>query len=400
MALRHALWFLVALLCGFGLWMIASTTGSMVGKDATTLVSTKKVLVQAGAMGLGLAGAWLVSVLLGADRLRRDWVVALLLGGTAFALLAVLAVGREVNGARRWIDLGPVNLQPAELAKLAVVVGAAWYFTRAAERVRAVWHGVLVPLLGFAVLGGLVYATKDLGSVVVMAVVLTAVIAFAGANLWYYLGLVVMIAPLAVWQAAWSVGYRRDRMLSFTDPLNLDGPTAFHLKQSFIAIGSGGTFGVGLGQSSAKLNFLPEHHTDFIYAVVCEEFGLVGGIGLAAAFLALIGVGLAIAWRARDLHHRLLAVGATVVLGFQAFGNMLVATGSVPTKGMTLPFISYGGSSVMVCLVLVGIIDAVARAEQRALEADQESGLARTSQNLGARVRTRKTWHGDEVADA
>jgi cell division protein FtsW len=400
MALRHALWFLVALLCGFGLWMIASTTGSMVGRDLNAAVSAKKVLVQAAAMAIGLAGAWVVSVKLGADGLRHPLLVLFALGGTACALLAVLVLGREVNGARRWIDLGPVNLQPAELAKLAVVVGAAWYFAREAEKVRAVWHGVLVPLIGFALLGGLVYATKDLGSVVVMAVVLTAVIAFAGANLWYYMGLVVMVAPLIAWQAAWSVGYRRDRVLSFMDPMHLDGPTAFHLKQSFIAIGSGGVFGVGLGQSSAKLNYLPEHHTDFIFAVVCEEFGMTGGLGLAAAFLALVGVGLAIAWRARDLHHRLLAVGATVVLGFQAFGNMLVATGAVPTKGMTLPFISYGGSSVMVCLVLVGILDAVARAEQEALAADEESGFLRTSQRLGARVRTRKTWHDGEPGHA
>lgn len=397
-AARFALWLLVALLCGFGLVMIASTTGSMVAAGSEATFSAKKVLVQALAMGMGLLGAVVVSRWLGVDRLRSPWVVTLALGGTALALLAVLAAGREVNGARRWIDLGPVNLQPAELAKLAVVLGAAWYFAREAEKVRAVWHGVLVPLIGFAGIAGLVYATKDLGSVVVMAVVLTAVIAFAGANLWYYLALVLMVAPLAIWQAAWSVGYRRDRMLSFTDPLNLDGPTAYHLKQSFIAIGSGGTTGVGLGQSSAKLNFLPEHHTDFIYAVICEEFGMTGGMAVAGAFLALVVVGLVIAQRARDLHHRLLALGATVVLGFQAFGNMLVATGAVPTKGMTLPFISYGGSSVAVCLVLVGVIDAVARA--RVAVGDDDLPLARSSQRLGARVRTRKTWLTGEADHA
>jgi cell division protein FtsW len=244
-----------------------------------------------------------------------------------------------------------------------------------------------VPLLGFAAIAGAVYATKDLGSVVVMGVVLTAMIAFAGASLWYYLALVVMILPLGVWQAAWSVGYRRDRMTSFLDPLHMDGPTAYHLKQSFIAIGSGGLTGAGAGQGVSKLDYLPEHHTDFIYAVVCEEYGLIGGLGLAGVYLALIATGLAIAWQASDLHRRLLALGATVVIGFQAFGNMLVATGAVPTKGMTLPFISYGGTSVFCCLVLVGLIDAVARAEARARAADP----LRPSR-IGASIRTQKAW--------
>ena len=384
---RSLLWILVTALCAFGLVMISSTTGMMVGKDAAQVVTYKKILVQAIAMFGGLAAAVIISRYVGAERLNRTWLVATIVAGTMGALAAVLVVGREVNGAKRWIDLGPINLQPSELAKIAVVIGAAWYFARYAEKIRSIWHGVLVPLLGFAVLAGAVYATKDLGSVVVMAVVLTAMIAFAGASLWYYLGLMLMFLPLGVWQAAWSVGYRRDRMTSFLDPLHMDGPTAYHLKQSFIAIGSGGLFGAGAGQGVSKLDFLPEHHTDFIYAVVCEEYGLVGGLGLAGLYFALIATGLAIAWQSTDLHRRLIAVGATVVLGFQAFGNMLVATGAVPTKGMTLPFISYGGTSVFCCLVLVGLIDAVARAEALARAADP----LRPSR-VGASIRTQKAW--------
>ena len=388
MIARSFLWLLVAGLCAFGLIMISTTTGLMVAKgDPAQVVTYKKILVQAIAMAGGLAVALTISLGIGADRLRSNWLIGIALIGTLMSLVAVLVLGREVNGAKRWIDLGPVNLQPSELAKLAVVVGAAWYFAREAERIRSIWHGVLVPLIGFGILAGAVYATKDLGSVVVMGVVLTAMIAFAGANLGYYLGLVVMALPLVAWQAAWSVGYRRDRMTSFLDPLNMDGPTAYHLKQSFIAIGSGGLFGAGAGEGVANLNFLPEHHTDFIYAVVCEQYGLVGGLGLAFVYLLLVLTGLSIAWSARDMHRRLLAVGATVVLGFQAFGNMLVATGAVPTKGMTLPFISYGGSSVACCLVLVGIIDAVARAEAR----DRANDPLR-SQRIGASIRTEKAW--------
>ncbi len=357
--LRFQLWGLIFALSGFGLVMIASTTGMMGGKDGSMTYSF--IVKQALAMALGVAGAACISAL-GVERLKQTWLVALMVGGTLCALAAVLALGREINGARRWIDLGPINLQPAELAKLAVVLGTAWHFSRIAERARSSLYGVLIPLAGFAVIAGMVYLTKDLGSVVVMGVVLGTMILFSGAPWWYFLCVVGSILPALLFFSVYSVGYRRERMLAFLDPENAEGPTGYHLRQSFIAIGSGGLFGVGLGESTAKLAFLPEKHTDFIFAVICEEMGLVGGMALAFAFLLLVGTGLGIAARASDLHQRLLAVGATMVLGLQAFWNMLVVTGAVPTKGLTLPFISYGGSSVVVCFALVGILDAVARA--------------------------------------
>jgi cell division protein FtsW len=362
---RFILWSLVALLCGFGLVMIASTTASMSGAANQGVITYSFLYKQAVAMAAGIFGAWIVSRWIGAEGLRQNGWVYLALGATVLSLIAVLAIGRTVNGAKRWIDLGPINLQPAELAKLAVVIGIAWYFTRFPHLVRTTFYGVIVPLLGFALLAGLVYLTKDLGSVVVMAVVLSAMLVFAGVKVWQYAGICLAALPLLAYQAAWSVGYRRDRMLSFMDPLGSDGPTAYHLKQSFIAIGSGGIWGVGLGEGSSKLGFVPEKHTDFIYAVVCEEFGFAGGMTLAAVYLALICTGMSIAAHSRDLHRRLLAIGAVVVMGFQAFGNMLVVTGAVPTKGMTLPFISYGGTSVAVSLVLIGILDAVARANAK-----------------------------------
>ncbi len=385
---RFILWALVALLCGFGLVMIASTTATLTGtKNVEAGAITYSFLYkQALAMACGVLGAWILARFIGTDGLRQQGWVILALGATIAALVAVLAIGRTVNGAQRWIDLGPINLQPAELAKLAVVIGIAWYFTRFPHLVRTTFFGVIVPLLGFGVLAGLVFLTKDLGSVVVMGVVLSAMLIFAGVKVWQYLGIISMALPLLAYQAAWSVGYRRDRMLSFWDPLAGDGPTAYHLKQSFIAIGSGGLWGVGLGEGSSKLGFVPEKHTDFIYAVVCEEFGMIGGLGLAGVYLGLICVGMFIAAQSRDLHRRLLAVGATMVIGFQAFGNMLVVTGSVPTKGMTLPFISYGGSSVAVCLVLIGILDAVARANATELALTGATSLM----PRGAVIKTQK----------
>ena len=393
MSLRLMLWMTVAILCGFGLVVVVSATAGMTGSNATGTVTYAFLWKQMLAMAGGIAGAVAISWWVGTDRLRSTGWTALALAATVLSLLAVLAVGRTVNGAKRWIDLGPVNLQPAELAKLSVVLAAAWYFARYPHLTRTFWHGTLRPLLGFGVVAGLVYATKDLGSVVVMGVVFSVILWYAGTRMVPYLLLVVAALPILFYTAAWSVGYRRDRMLSFMDPLNSDGPTAYHLKQGFIAMGGGGLWGTGLGQGTAKLGFVPEKHTDFIFAVICEEFGMVGGTGLAALYLLFIGIGLRIAATSRDLHRRLLAVGCTTVIGFQAFGNMLVVTGCVPTKGMTLPFISYGGTSVAVCIVFAGILDAVAKANAR----DRLDGGVGTSATRGAVIKTHKTlsWsHG------
>jgi cell division protein FtsW len=188
-----------------------------------------------------------------------------------------------------------------------------------------------------------------------------------------------------LYYTVYQVAYRRDRFLAFMDPWNAEGPACYHLRQSFIAIGSGGLFGVGLGQSTAKLSFLPEKHTDFIYAVICEELGLVGALAVAFAFLALVFTGMMIAAQAKDRYLRLLAVGATMVIGTQAFWNMLVVVGAVPTKGLTLPFISYGGSSVVICLALIGVIDVVAQANVRSTQRT-------TSSRIGAAVRSDKAW--------
>jgi cell division protein FtsW len=355
---RILLWSLVAVLCCFGLVMIASTTATM-GKGGTLNYSflTKQV----AAMAVGLVGAIAVSWI-GAGRLQARWLVLAAVGAAILSLVAVKLIGRSINGAQRWIDLGPINLQPAEIAKLALVLGAAWHFSRVGEAVRSVWHGVLLPLAGFAVLAGLVFATKDLGSVVVMFIVFAGMVLWSGASWLYLLGLSLLAMPIVLFHAVFRELYRWERMMAFWDPFNASGPAGYHLVQSMITVGTGGVWGVGLGNSAAKLNFLPEKHTDFIYAVICEEFGMVGALGVAGLFLALVVTGLVIAMRARNLHGRLLAVGATLALGIQAFWNMLVPVAAVPTKGLTLPFISYGGSSVAICLVLIGILDAVARA--------------------------------------
>ncbi|MCS6969832.1 MAG: FtsW/RodA/SpoVE family cell cycle protein [Planctomycetota bacterium] len=362
-ALRLALLVLVAALVGLGLTMIASTTvlGTAVGHSDGS-VTYAYLLRQLAAIGVGVVAAGLLSVA-GTTWLQRPWTAWLLAGAAAASVFAVLLFGRTINGAKRWLDFGPINVQPAEFAKLALVLSLACLLANAGERIRTLRWGLLQPLLIFAVLAGLVYLTKDLGSVIVMALTVLALLVCAGAP-WPRLALIALSAlPLLLYFTVWEVAYRRERFFAFLDPWQAAGPAAYHLQQSFIAISSGGISGVGLGQGSAALAFLPERHTDFIYAVICEELGMIGGLGVALLFLALIALGLTIAYRAPDLHRRLLATGATAVLGTQAFWNMLVVVGAAPTKGLTLPFVSYGGSSIIVCLMLIGILDACARAE-------------------------------------
>jgi cell division protein FtsW len=383
--LRIALFVIVAALCGFGLVMIASTTviGTAGGRSDGT-VTYAFLMKQGLAMGGGVVLAMMLSQF-GAARLANWRWVAGIFAVAVLSLVAVLAIGRSINGAKRWIDLGPVNLQPAEIAKFAVVITVAWLLGRAAERVRTFNHGLLLPVGAFLGLALLVYCTKDLGSVVVMGIVLLAMMLMAGAPWAQLCAIGAAALPLLAYVAVWEVSYRRERFFAFIDPWNSEGPAAYHLQQSFVAIGSGGTTGVGLGEGGAKLAFLPERHTDFIYAVICEEFGMAGGLGVAAAFFALVIVGLMIAHQSRDLHRRLLATGAVMILGTQAFWNMLVVTGAAPTKGLTLPFISYGGSSVAVCLVLVGLLDACARANARDLATRQLS-----SRPIGATTTIRR----------
>lgn len=381
--LRLQLWILVLFLCGVGLVMVASTTSGMSGKAGIALnygYLVKQALALLVGLGIAVAVSWW-----GTERLGRTWVVLLAVVASVGSLLAVHVLGREINGAKRWIDLGPINFQPAELAKLALVLAAAWHLTRVAEKVRVFWYGILLPLAAFTVVAGLIYLTKDLGSVVVLAVVLSAMFFFGGARWDYFVGLGFLCLPTLLYVTVWQVAYRRDRMLAFLDPWNSEGPAAYHLRQAYITIGSGGLFGVGLGQSASKLAFLPEKHTDFIYAVICEELGMIGAVAVAGAFLALVITGLGIASHCRDRHQRLLAIGATMVLGVQAFWNMLVVTGTVPTKGLTLPFISYGGSSLVVCLALVGVLDAVARA---AVKSTRRSSANR----IGASVVASNAW--------
>ena len=371
-SIRIMLWIITGAISLFGLIMVVSTTA---GAGAGHGAQYGFIIKQLAAFIIGIGGAMCVSYF-GTQRMREFWFIALVTIVTLGMLLAVQVVGQQINGARRWIDLGPINLQPAELAKLSLIVVLAWQLNHVAEKVRLHWHGVLAPCMVFGVAALLVYMTRDLGSVLVMAGVVWTMLFFAKAR-WLYLTLVGLgMLPLVAYYAVFDTFYRFMRINAFLNPWDSTNAATYHLQQSFIAIGSGGMHGVGLGQSST---FLPEDHTDFIFARVCQETGIIGACVLACLYFIFVVIGLSIANYTRDRHQRLLAIGATMVIGIQAFWNMLVVVGSVPTKGLTLPFMSYGGTSMVVCLLAVGILDAVIRQPVR-----MQDSLVCSSARLGA----------------
>ncbi len=288
-----------------------------------------------------------------------------LLGVALLLLILVLlpSFGVTVKGARRWLRLGVMSVQPAEMAKLVLVVYLAAYLTKKEGRLGEFWSGVFPPLLIVGVAAALIVCQPDLGTVVLIGLVALSMLYLGGARLAHLLGIVLMVLP-AAGALVWGSEYRRQRLLTFLapwdDPLN----AGFQVTQSFLAFGSGGIFGVGLGGGKQKLFFLPEVHTDFVLALVGEELGLVGTAAIIVLFAVLVLRGFRIAGRARTPFGRHLAHGVTVLVGFQALVNAGVVTGLLPTKGMTLPLVSYGGSSLVVTLLALGMLLSVSRDRQ------------------------------------
>src|SRR5690606_16261495 len=279
----------------------------------------------------------------------------------AVLLLVVVlipGIGREVNGARRWIGLGIINLQIAEVAKLAMIVFLAAYLQRHQLEVRASWLGFLRPTGMLGIVALLLLLQPDFGSAVVICGTALGLLFLGGVQLWIFGALLGLGGTLLALLAITSP-YRMQRLVTFLDPWADQFNTGYQLTQSLIAFGRGEWFGGGLGNSVQKPFYLPEAHTDFVFAIFAEEFGLVG-VGLVIAlFVALVLRILAIGRRAvrrQDWFSAYTAFGIGILLAGQAFINIGVTSGMVPTKGLTLPFVSYGGSSLLVSTMMVAVV--------------------------------------------
>jgi cell division protein FtsW len=286
--------------------------------------------------------------------LRRSTYPVLLLAILLMVAVA-LGFGRSAGGATRWLALGPVNVQPAELAKLAMIMWLAHSLTKKSNRVRTFSIGFLPHVLVAGLLMLLCLAQPDFGSAVMIALLTFVVLFAAGAKAGYLLGCVLLALPVG-YAAIASSPYRMRRIQAFLEPFEHRQGAGYQITESLMSFGSGGWTGVGLGDGRQKLLFLPEAHTDFISAIVGEELGFIGVTLLCAAFAWLVFRGLRSAWRAEDEYAGYLAAGMTLFIGLQAFTNLAVAMGLLPTKGLALPFVSYGGSSLIVNAAAAGMI--------------------------------------------
>jgi cell division protein FtsW len=311
---------------------------------------------------LAFAGAGLVAAIL-AFSVRPDlWErcsLALLLIALALLVVVLLpGIGHEANGARRWLRFGMFNFQVSELARLFILIYLCSYAVRHRDALRSSLKGVLKPLGLLALAGGLLLAEPDFGAATVLFATGFVVLFIAGLPWKYVLGGLGLAAALLAY-AALTSAYRVRRLTTFLDPWADPFDSGFQLTQSLIAIGRGEWFGVGLGASVQKLSYLPEPHTDFVFAVLAEELGLVGVLVVMALLVALIWRTCAIARlaaRAEQMFQSYLAAAFAIWLGLQAFINIGVNMGVLPTKGLTLPLMSYGGSNLLVTLFWLGIV--------------------------------------------
>jgi cell division protein FtsW len=273
-------------------------------------------------------------------------------------LVLIPGVGREVNGSQRWLPLGAFTLQPSEFAKVALVIYLAGYLVRKEHEVRREWRGFLKPMGVLFAMTLLLMVEPDFGATVIVVATAFGMLFLAGVKLGHFL-LVLLGSGAAMLVLVLSAPYRVKRLTAYTDPWADPFDTGFQLTQSLIAYGRGEWFGVGLGNSIQKLFYLPEAHTDFVFSIWAEETGFIGTLLVIMLYAALIG---RILWTGRrvgrqgNLFGAHICYGAALIFSGQAFINMGVSSGLLPTKGLTLPFISYGGSSLIACCCLLALV--------------------------------------------
>ncbi len=356
------IFFITLILLSFGLVMVYSASSVMALRyhnDSTYYL--KKQIVWAGAgMAAGLA-AWRMDYKI----FRKLSLPALFL---CFILLIITLVGPEVNGARRWIRLAGFSFQASEFTKPVLFTFVAASLAKRADRLSDFWHGIGPYLFICGTLVLLIVLEPDFGTAAAICAVIFMMLFAGGARL-SHLGALALGAIPVLYLQLFRVGYRKSRIHTFLNPWNDPLGAGFQTIQSFLAFGGGGLTGVGLGQSRQKLLFLPEPHNDFIFSVIGEEFGFVGAAAVVMLFLIFTLFGMRLALKCKDPFGRLLVFALTLMIGLQALINMGVATGVFPNKGMPLPFISAGGSSVFVALLSVGIILSVSRGNRRQYDA-------------------------------
>ncbi len=360
-------------LVAFGLVMVYSATSAAAavgGKDPSYYLKRQGIYAALGIVLMMVAQRW--------DYRRLKALAPMLVLGSLALLAVVLAIGPAINGARRWISLGPAVFQPSELAKLSLAVWAAAYLSRrsAPRDLRELWRPIGALAAVFCVL---LILEPDMGTAIALMVMLIGMLVVAGTPTGTLVSAMTIAGALGT-LAIWMEPYRRARFFAFLNPWHDAQGTGFQIVQAMIGMGSGGIFGVGLGQGVQKIFYLPEAHTDMMLANIGEELGLVGVAVVIGAYALFAYAGFGIALRCKDPFGKRLAAGLTVLIAGQAAINMLAVMGSAPLTGIPLPFLSYGGSSLVVLLAGVGILLNIAQRGSAATASvsDRSRGNGRT----------------------
>ena len=351
-------------------------------RTITVLIAAVLILVTAGLVMLFSASmvryenseyfvlrqlVWMMVALLAAvvcARIDFHWVrnVALPLAAlcaVALVLVRIPGIGRDINGSWRWIRLGPLTVQPSEFAKIGMILASAWWISRRRRYMHTFKRGILVPMLGLGLFACLLLVEPDFGSTVLTSLVIVTLLYVGGVRPAHLAGFGVAGAfcfSVLLLQNSNRMG----RIFAFLDPEKYAQGEAWQLINALNAFAAGGAYGTGLGNSIQKYYYLPEAHTDFIFPIIGEELGLIATLIIILLFMVVFVCGLRIASRANDDFGRFTALGCTLMITLQALINLAVVTGSMPTKGLALPFISYGGSSLLVCASMIGLLVNVA----------------------------------------
>lgn len=346
----------VLILATLGLVMLASASG--VHGEARFQDSSHFLIRQAAWFVLAGVGGFLAARV---DYHRLRWFAIPAVAFVAILLVMCLipGVGLSINGSRRWLGAGFANIQPSEFAKLAVILFLAWWIKRNERRVTTLRDGVVIPMAVLGLLLGLIFFEPDYGTTILIGMVGMAMLFFGGTRLGYLAiigvgGVIFFALAIAHNELRWR------RFMAFLHPDRYAEHEAFQLLQGIYAFVSGGAGGAGLGQGMQKLHYLPEAHTDFILPIIAEELGIGGSMAVVALFFGVFICGMTIVAYAPDTFGRLLAFGITLMITSQALINIGVVTGCLPTKGLALPFISYGGSSLLASGLMIGVLINVA----------------------------------------
>ena len=357
---RSSLLIIVMILIAIGIVMIYSASAIYANeKMGDSLYFIKKHLIYLA------AGIFMMLLVMAMDiqTLKRLSKPIMAFSIILLVLVLIPHIGREAAGARRWFRIGPINFQPSELAKIAILVYLADLLTRKEKVIRSFLYGYLPPVLALGFVLGLVLLEPDLGTAIAISAIGLLMLFVSGVRPLYIFASIMASIP-ALYILLFRVPYRRKRMMIFLNPWSDKRGAGFQIIQSFIALGSGGIFGVGLGQSRQKLFYLPASHTDFIFSIIGEELGFIGAASVVVLFILFVWEGMKITFRAEGQFERLLSMSLVCLIALEAIINIGVTAGVLPTKGLPLPFISYGGTSLVFHLTAVGLLLNIAKSSE------------------------------------